>query len=57
MMDRKNYSFYMASDFTEKLEKVQSNDPKLAPLSKSQALYFIITQLAENIEDNVKSKS
>ena len=45
---RKNYSLYMPLDFNESLEKVIENNDQLAPLSHSQAVYFIIKQLADN---------
>lgn len=43
---RKNYSFYMPEDFSEKLEAVQESNDKLKALSKSQALYYIISELS-----------
>lgn len=46
-MDRKNYSMYMPADFSEKLTEVQKNNPSINALSKSQAVYYIISQLAE----------
>lgn len=50
MVERKNYSFYMASNFNEKLSKIQANDSRLSTLSKSQALYIIISDLADKID-------
>lgn len=50
VVSRKNYSFYMATDFIEKLEKVQANNPSLKALSRSQALYVLVSDLADNIE-------
>lgn len=48
MVDRKNFSFYMPSDFVEKMIKLQELDDRIKPLSRSQALYFIISRLAES---------
>lgn len=47
-MDRKNYSFYMPADFGDKLEKIQEADDRIAVLSKSQAVYFIISEIAQS---------
>lgn len=44
----------MAGDFGEKLDKVCRLNSTLASLSKSQAVYFIISYLAEN-EINLKA--
>lgn len=49
-VERKNYSFYMATDFVEKLEKVQESSPDLKHLSRSQAVYFIISNMAKAVE-------
>ena len=51
-MERKNYSFYMPCDFDDKLKKIQDNDDRLQSLSKSQALYFLIADLASKYFDN-----
>lgn len=53
-VDRKNYSFYMPVDFVEKIEQVKSKDSKLQLLSRSQALYFIISKLAESPDGDLK---
>ena len=52
MIERKNYSFYMATDFTDKLAKVQAHDTNLKTLSRSQALYFIVSNMAKQISDD-----
>ena len=53
-VDRKNYSFYMPVDFVEKIEKAKSKDSKLQLLSRSQALYLIISRLAESPNGELK---
>lgn len=53
-VDRKNYSFYMPIDFVDKIEQVKDKDSRLKLLSRSQALYFIISQLAESPEGELK---
>jgi len=50
---RKNYSFYMPADFDEKLKNIQQQDGRLSALSKSQAVYYIISE----IESTGKFKS
>lgn len=50
MVQKKNYSFYMPTDFVDRMEEIQSNDDKLRTLSRSQALYFIISELAEKAQ-------
>lgn len=55
-VQRKNYSFYMPDDFTQSLEKIQASDHKIQSLSKSQALYFIISDMASKIKSKEKSK-
>lgn len=47
MDEKKNYSFYMPSDFDEKLEELQSKRPFLKALSKSQCVYFLISEMCE----------
>ena len=47
MDDKKNYSMYMPFDFDEKLAIVRENHKGLAGLSKSQAVYFVIAELAD----------
>lgn len=49
-VEKKNYSFYMVSDFEDKLDKLQASDDELKALSKSQALYLIISKLAAKIQ-------
>lgn len=44
---RKNYSFYMPDDFIEKIVVVQEADESLKLLSRSQALYMIVTRMAQ----------
>lgn len=46
-MERKNFSFFMPADFYEHLETVQSNDPVMASMSKSQAVHYIISKVAK----------
>ena len=46
-MERKNYSFYMPEDFTEKMKQIQACDDKLSALSRSQAVHFIISEIAQ----------
>ena len=53
-VDRKNYSFYMPVDFVDKIEQVKDRDTRLKLLSRSQALYFIISKLAESPEGELK---
>ena len=53
-VDRKNYSFYMPVDFVDKIEQVKDRDSRLKLLSRSQALYFIISKLAESPEGELK---
>lgn len=53
-VDRKNYSFYMPIDFVDKIEQVKDRDSRLKLLSRSQALYFIISKLAESPEGELK---
>lgn len=44
--DKKNYSFYMPVDFDDKIESLRQNIQEIKGLSKSQALYFLISKLA-----------
>ena len=44
-MDKKNFSFYMPEDFDDKLQGIASRDSTIAALSKSQALYYIISKV------------
>ena len=53
-VDRKNYSFYMPIDFVDKIEQVKDKDSRLKLLSRSQALYFIISKLAESPEGELE---
>jgi len=46
---RKNYSFYMPVDYSEKLEMIQKSNPILASLSKSQLTYYLICKLADDV--------
>ena len=43
--DRKNYSFYMPVEFDNALVELQKRDTRLKPLSKSQAVNFIICEI------------
>lgn len=54
MTSRKNYSFYMSDDFNDKLSIIQESNPKFKSLSKSQVLYFIISELADNATKSVE---
>ena len=47
-MTRKNYSFYMPDDFETKMKKLQESDDRLQSLSRSQAVYFIVSELCQN---------
>lgn len=47
MVDRKNYSFYMPTDFDNYLTKIQNSDSRVKPLSKSQAVNFILCEIAQ----------
>ena len=49
-INRKNYSFYMPDDFNSKLEVIKDSNDKIKSLSMSQALYYIVTEMAEKIE-------
>lgn len=49
-VERKNFSFYMPDDFAEKLDKLQTKKDSLKPLSRSQAVYFIISQMLEDLD-------
>jgi len=44
-MEKKNYSFYMPEDFDAKLQSIAERDSTIAALSKSQALYYIISKV------------
>lgn len=46
-VDRKNYSFYMPTDFDNYLAKIQNSDSRVKPLSKSQAINFILYEIAQ----------
>lgn len=50
-INRKNYSFYMPDDFNNKLKVIKDSNDKIKSLSMSQALYYIITEMAEKIEE------
>lgn len=50
-INRKNYSFYMPDDFSSKLKVIKDSNDKIKSLSMSQALYYIITEMAEKIEE------
>ena len=47
---RKNYSFYMPDDFEKKIVAVQNADESLKPLSRSQALYAIVSKMAQEVK-------
>lgn len=47
---RKNYSFYMPDDFEKKIVAVQNADETLKPLSRSQALYAIVSKMAQEVK-------
>ena len=46
MQDKKNYSFYMPEDFDKKIDLLRENIDSLHGLSKSQSVYFLISELA-----------
>lgn len=48
---RKNFSFYMPEDFADKLDKVQDRSENIKNLSKSQALYFLVSNMAQDGAD------
>ena len=48
-VDRKNYSFFMPVEFDKFLSIVQNSSERYKALSKSQAVYFIIAELADKI--------
>ena len=45
MQDKKNYSFYMPEDFDEKIDYLRKIIPSLHGLSKSQSVYFLISEM------------
>lgn len=47
-IERKNYSFYMPVEFDSKLADIQAKDKRLSALSKSQAVNFIVSEIAAN---------
>ena len=47
---RKNYSFYMPDDFVDKITTVQAANDNLKALSRSQALYAIISDMATKVK-------
>lgn len=55
-VERKNYSFFMPNDFNEQLEKVKATDPVMSAMSKSQAIYYIISKVAKLGIDLDKAK-
>lgn len=55
-IERKNYSFFMPSDFNDQLEKIKSEDPVMSAMSKSQAIYYIISKVAKLGIDLDKAK-
>ena len=57
-VERKNFSFYAPTDLSEKIKKVQARDEKLKALSMSQAIYYIVSQLADGADlSELSSKS
>lgn len=46
MENKKNYSFYMPEDFDQKIDKLRESIDSLKGLSKSQSVYFLISDLA-----------
>lgn len=46
MQDKKNYSFYMPEDFDNKIDFLRDSIDSLKGLSKSQSVYFLISELA-----------
>jgi hypothetical protein len=48
----------MPSDFDDKIRKIQSNDDRIQSLSKSQAVYFLISDIASRCSnDDSKSEN
>ena len=47
--DKKNYSFYMPCDFDEKIDYLRKNTNALKGLSKSQSVYFLISEFADKL--------
>ena len=63
MANRKNFSFYAPEDLGDKIDDARNNDARLKPLSRSQAIYFIMTEIQQNgsyepktasVEENTK---
>ena len=44
-VERKNYSFFMPDDFPDKIDTVRGKDDKLKALSRSQAIYAIVSEV------------
>lgn len=44
-MDKKNFSFYMPEDLDHKIDYLRDSNEKLKGLSKSQSIYFLISEL------------
>lgn len=48
MANRKNFSFYAPEDLGDKIDQARNNDERLRPLSRSQAIYVIMTEIQQN---------
>lgn len=46
--ERKNFSFYMLADFSEKIDKIRQSDDKFKSMSRSQVLYYLISEIADS---------
>jgi len=57
MANRKNFSFYAPSDLGDKIDLAISKDVRLKPLSRSQALYFIMTEIQQSGSYEPKTSS
>lgn len=46
-VEKKNFSFFMPVDFIDELSKVTDNDPIMKAMSRSQAVYYIVSKVAK----------
>lgn len=54
--NKKNYSFYMPEDFDQKIDQLRESMDPLKGLSKSQSVYFLISDLASKIDAKKEEK-
>ena len=52
-----NYSFYMLADFGEKLDALKLLDDRITALSRSQAVYFLVTELLAEKQKQKESEN